>query len=378
MEMSSVPTPLGQPPQPSTNTNSSSADYNLSSPNSDSKMQAYHADQAAAEATASKITNLKFLNGTSYVLTSLLVIGTVLGRVREEGTFADDYLWMKYQTLLTPATAINYIWIPIFIFQGLFIYASILHPTLQSSPLVGYNAAINIDGTPSQSIAVHYPAICATTLMMVYSYDCGFVLCALVSSVLCGAVLVNVLKIQMGVLIEMEEGGGQEEMDVKSRSLQYASLRLPFEFYGGYVVALIALFFNMYLHMFDVLPMMAYLVVANVSVVALLGTGFWMLWKVPERKFYGAGVALVWYLLGVAAELIEPTQPIYNEFPDGAILTTQIVAGVATTALMVMLGVRITKTMIKHNIFNCGSKCNGGDNSFATDEEKISTGYVQA
>jgi len=52
---------------------------------------------AAAEATASKITNLKFLNGTSYVLTSLLVIGTVLGRVREEGTFADDYLWMKYQ-----------------------------------------------------------------------------------------------------------------------------------------------------------------------------------------------------------------------------------------------------------------------------------------
>jgi len=84
------------------------------------------------------------------------------------------------------------------------------------------------------------------------------------------------------------------------------------------------------------------------------------------------------YQLGVAAELIEPTQPIYNEFPDGAILTTQIVAGVATTALMVMLGVRITKTMIKHNIFNCGSKCNGGDNSFATDEEEISTGYVQA
>ena len=38
----------------------------------------------------------------------------------------------------------------------------------------------------------------------------------------------------------------------------------------------------------------------------------------------------------MAIELHTPTQPIYNEYSDTAILTTQIVATVATTVLMIM------------------------------------------
>ena len=48
----------------------------------------------------SKITNLKYLNILSFLLTAIMVIGVVLLRVREEGVFADAYRWMKYQVSL--------------------------------------------------------------------------------------------------------------------------------------------------------------------------------------------------------------------------------------------------------------------------------------
>ena len=87
----------------------------------------------------------------------------------------------------------------------------------------------------------------------------------------------------------------------------------------------------------------------------------------------------------MAIELREPTQPIYNEFSDGAILATQIVALVATTLLMTMLGVRVMKTMIKHNLFNCAGRLGGGrnndnDNSVVSEEVDggIGADYVHA
>lgn len=347
---------------------------------------------------------------------------------------------LQNQTLLTPHNLINLIWFPIFLLQGLFIYASTIHKTLQTSPLIGYNAALT---SPKQSIVVHYPAVCATTLMMIYSHDYGYPFFAFLSSVLCGVVLTSIIRIQSEILNEVEmnesvvsdneEAGYVKDedhanaalstiaTDIKSRSVQYFCLRLPFELYGGYVLALIASYFNMFLNGFDSLPTLVFLVIANVSLVGLLGVGFLVLWKIPERKFYGVGASLVWYLvsvllfvlslslhygttfgpyisvfhthswciysclylstqLGVAIELHEPTQPIYNEFSDGAILTTQIVAGVAATVLMTLLGVRVMKTMIKHNLFNCVGRLGGGDNaSVATDEDGgISANYVHA
>ena len=84
--------------------------------------------------------------------------------------------------------------------------------------------------------------------------------------------------------------------------------------------------------------------------------------------------------LGVAIELHSPTQPIYNEFSDGAILTTQVVAGVATLILVTLLGVRVMKTAIKHNVLNCVDALDG-DKSVVSEGDgtgEISTGYVHA
>lgn len=308
---------------------------------------------------------------------------------------------MKYQTLLTPPRYVHQIWIAIFLLHGLFIYASVFHNNLQHSSLVGYSLALS---EPKQSVAAHYPAACAVTLMTIYAHDSGFVFCAFVSSVFCALVLGNVIKIQGQLLDEMEaqaaadSGGyvkeGDDDLnasnlnvnnfdDIKARALQYLCLRLPFELHGGYSLALVAMYFNTFLHSsFESLPTMVYLVVANASLLGLLFAGFMILWKIPGRKLYGAGASLVWYLLGMAIELHTPTQPIYNEYSDNAILTTQIVATVATTVLMILLGVRVNKTMIKYNVFDCVGTFGGcEDNESVVSEDKdggISADYVHA
>ena len=170
--------------------------------------------------------------------------------------------------------------------------------------------------------------------MMIYSHDYEYIGCALLSSVLCGAVLVNVIKIQGELLDEMEgNNSSSTNLDethdssiynnmkddeenpnvltipdsVKTKALQYFALSFPFELSAGYVLALVALYLNTFLDGFDSLPTLVDLIVANVSLVGLLAAGFLLLWKVPERKFYGVGISLVWYLVSCVLEFAMDT-----------------------------------------------------------------------
>lgn len=85
---------------------------------------------------------------------------------------------------------------------------------------------------------------------------------------------------------------------------------------------------------------------------------------------------MVWFFVGVAIELQNPTQPIYNEFSDAQISTTQIMAGLASTLLSSLMAVRMIKTMIKRNMFNCMGACQGKDAETVDDD--ISADYVHA
>ena len=282
-------------------------------------------------------------------------------------------------------------------------YASTFHKTYQKSSLVGYANAISGGGNTKKSIVMHYPAICATTVMMICFFDYGYTLFAFLSCLMCGAVLVHVMKLQSEVLAAgMNNDDGEEETtpkasdlaksssltnSLKSRAIEYVTLILPFELYGGYVMSASIVYLNTFLVVVgsehDVSPVV-YLIIANISLLSLLCVGFVVLWSKKmalERKFYGVGISLVWYLLGVAIELHEPSQPIYNEYSDMAILATQIVAGVCSLVLMTLLGVRVMKTMIKHNLFNCVCALGGGksvDSEDSDDHLEISTGYVHA
>lgn len=269
---------------------------------------------------------------------------------------------------------------------------------------MGYTKAISGGGNTKKSIVMHYPAICATTVMMICFFDYGYTLFALLSCLMCGAVLVHVMKLQSEVLAagtNNNDGEEEETMSkasdlaksssltnsLKSRAIEYVTLILPFELYGGYVMAASIVYLNTFLVVVgsehDVSPLV-YLIIANISLLSLLCVGFVVLWSKKmalERKFYGVGISLVWYLLGVAMELHEPSQPIYNEYSDMALLATQIVAWVSTLVLMTLLGVRVMKTMIKHNLFNCVGALGGGQSVVSEDSDdhlEISTGYVHA
>ena len=63
------------------------------------------AAKEVTNASASNLQNLKFLNAAAFALTALVVLCMVLGRVREEGVFGNEYLWMKYQVSRGGATA---------------------------------------------------------------------------------------------------------------------------------------------------------------------------------------------------------------------------------------------------------------------------------
>jgi hypothetical protein len=45
----------------------------------------------------SAVQNYRYLTTLSWALTTVVVSGIVFGKVREEGIFSDDYLWMRYQ-----------------------------------------------------------------------------------------------------------------------------------------------------------------------------------------------------------------------------------------------------------------------------------------
>jgi hypothetical protein len=95
---------------------------------------------------------------------------------------------------------------------------------------------------------------------------------------------------------------------------------------------------------------------------------------------------------GVATELHEPTQPVYNEFSDNAIFATFVVAGLSVLSLMTLVGVRIVKTLMKHgrcidvrpqDLLTCTSRFRRGKREpdevpMAEDDDGIVTDYVHA
>lgn len=348
--------------------------------------------------------NLKHLNVFCYAVTSVVVLGYVLFGVREEGVYADPYLWMKYQSLLTPANYVNAIWIAIFATQGLFIYASVFHPKYSTSSLVGYNNSSISTGTTLttlketllQSPAANYPAICATTLLTVLTYDAGHVFLALLSSLLCLHVSVRVVKMQAAYAEEMdtntqlkdvvEEGDEDPAHPYSATHVKVNTfLCLPFELFAGYSLVLAWLYFNVALDrqltgMMGGMHLKVLLVSANLSLVVLLGIGVALLWK-TKRHYYGVNLALIWYMVGVAVELHEPSQPIDNEYSDNQIVLTQGVAGLSATILAAVLSLRVVKTIIKNRRLYrlpCGSLEDSASGDMQDGENGIATDYVQA
>ena len=305
---------------------------------------------------------------------------------------------LPHQTLLTPATYTNYIWIPLFLLQALFIYGSLL--PFKHSPLVGYAAlSTPIEDATERTKAyincpiIHYPGICAMSMFMTYSYDRTYILFAFVFALLATIICSKVCMVQLQVLADADNAAASDEeagdggmTAVVGRSTdnplsmgflrEYVLLRLPFELFGGYSLCLAFMYLNTWLHVFG-LNSKALFIIANTSTAAILIVAAYVLWGLKQgngRHLYGVVVSMVWYLVGVAVELQAPTQPIYNQFSDEQIMVTQILAALTSTVLSSLLALRMIKTGIKSNCMGMAA-CQGKDGMM---EDDITTGYVHA
>mmetsp|Transcript_8278 Transcript_8278/g.17726 ORF Transcript_8278/g.17726 Transcript_8278/m.17726 type:complete len:477 (+) Transcript_8278:481-1911(+) len=223
-------------------TATSTEDYNLNpaySPANLAQQEAHEENMAIAK---SRIQNLQFFNATSFLLAGMLTVGVVFWEVREEGIWGADFEWMRYQTLVTPAPYVHYIWYVIYLTQALYIYASIFRnkstananthasinvdPSLPSpptsptyyayNPLVGYNnfaiLSDNTGGTfkdlmesAKHTVAFYYPFVGIATVGMVYSYDAGNIGTAFFWSLVSLILGYVIVKIQVGVMNRLYE-----------------------------------------------------------------------------------------------------------------------------------------------------------------------------
>ena len=281
-----------------------------------------HTEHSATNVFEDKrIKSLRLINTLSYVLTTLISLGSIHTSVNDE---YDDYEnWTTNQTLLSVAPYTQYIWYFIFILQGLFIAASYL-PSLWTSELLGYNVLAARAGYKHSLPVVHYPALCASTLMMMYSTKLNIMSLAFVGSCASTYFLISIIKYQSdktsassdeqmlgdvskwfqrrnepASTLQLDDVTSPDANDVlKHRIQQYFFLLLPFELYFGFNLALNLQLFNIIIHKL-IGSAVLNLILANASLLVLLGVGCYVTWTEKKGLCYGIGGGLAWFLVSL-------------------------------------------------------------------------------
>ena len=253
----------------------------------------------------SRLKSLRLINTLSYLLTTVTILTTIHTTFYgNENEYYDNYTdWMANQTLLSVATYTRYIWYVLCALQGLFVGAAFMKG-LQMNVLLGYTVlAESQEATTEQSQnnnnltspAVHYPALCASSLLMMYSVKLNIMTCALLGSCLTTYFLVNIIKFQL-LNTTVAVATDASTTSKKEWIQQYICIQLPFELYAGYNLGLNIMFLNIVLRKLIPNAITFDVFLAAVSLVTLLIVGCYITWK-EKRLYYGVGGGLVWYLV---------------------------------------------------------------------------------
>ena len=274
----------------------------------------------------SRVKSLRLINALSYALTSLIVLASLHTSIDDE---YDDYeSWSANQTLLSVVPYTQYIWYLLLVLQGLFIAASFL-PSLRSSELLGYSALATQTGElayKNKLPVVHYSALCASTLLMMYSAKLYYMGLAFVGSCFSTYFLISIIKYQLEndvaqtdeeTLHDIKRFFQQRRMQASTLQLngesaevasdknklkhlteQYLFLKLPFELYAGFNLALNVALLNGIIHKL-IASAMFNIVLAGMSLVLLLGVGCYVTWKEKKGLCYGIAGGLAWYMVSV-------------------------------------------------------------------------------
>jgi len=292
----------------------------------------------------SRLKTLRLINALCYALAALIVLSSI--HTSSSDDYDDYQAWITNQTLLSVAPYTQYIWYAIFILQGLFIAASFV-PSLWSSELLGYTALTDIptglEAFQKSIPVVHYPALCASTALAVYSFfQWNIMSLAFAGSFASTYFLFNIIIYQLDAVTISPNYGNSfrkikrwmqrrrvaDEKNTLNESLngsrdatnngvlQYIFLKLPFELYAGYNLGWSVSLLNIIVHK-SITSVLFDAVLAYVSLSALLGVGCYMMWKEKKGLCYGVGVGLAWYLFGVFFELVHPSSTVvYTTYSD--------------------------------------------------------------
>jgi len=275
----------------------------------------------------SRIQALRLINALSYALTTISVLSSI--HISKNSNEYDNYtVWMTNQTLLSVAPYTQYIWYMLFFLQGLFIAASFI-PSLWSSELLGYTEFAAITGKEAikKSLpVVLYPALCASTVLMVHSFKMNMMGLAFVGSCACTYLLVTIMRFQVDTVTGLSNENAfsdikrwfqrrrasastlqsapdentlnnfLNDVDVTNQIQQYIFIKLPFELYAGYNLALNVTLLNVIVHK-SIGSAALNVVLAYVSLVLLLVVGCYVMWKEKKGLCYGVGAGLAWYLV---------------------------------------------------------------------------------
>ena len=243
----------------------------------------------------SRIKSLRLINALSYALTTIVVLSSI--HTSSNNQYDDYEVWMANQTLLSVAPHTQYIWYPLFILQGLFIAASYL-PSLWSSELLGYTALAAETGYKKSLPVVHYSALCASTLMMMYSVKLNIMSLAFAGSCVSTYFLAHIIKYQLDTGTTPTDENADGILGSRKQIQQYVFLKLPFELYAGYNFALNVAFLNIIMHklfgsvVFNVM-------LSSVSLVVMLVVGCYVTWMEKNWWCCGIGGGMAWYLVSI-------------------------------------------------------------------------------
>ena len=257
----------------------------------------------------SRLKSLRFINTLSYLLTTVTILTTIHTNFYGNDDEYDNYTeWMANQTLLSVAPYTRYIWYVLCVLQALFVGAAFMEG-LQMNMLLGYTALAKSQEEEQleannnlTSPVVHYPALCASSLLMMYSVKLNIMTCALLGSCLTTYFLINIIKFHLWNTTTTVATDTTTTTSKKEWFQQYICIQLPFELYAGYNLGLNIMFLNIVLRKLIPSAITFDVFLAAVSLVTLLIVGCYVTWK-EKRLYYGIGGGLVWYLVSAKHQL---------------------------------------------------------------------------
>lgn len=266
-----------------------------------------------------------WMNLVAYILNAVITYGIgVFGGANAE---TNEYLSLKYQTLVTPAGWAFSIWALIFLSELCFAVGQ-MTPQFRDCRLVQHG------------VRDWFAGACAAQIVWTVAFSYEHVGVALLSMLGLCYLLVEILRAQYA----MADAADIDEESVFTAK-EYWLFRFPFELHGGWVMAASFVNFNVWLVSLNS-PTWLLITAAGLSLLGIVVLAAGAVWYLVRPNF-PVGAALTWATIGIAEELSDPKQSIFNSFTYRTIDAFQMTSAAFATILCIAVVTRGVKKIMK-------------------------------